>query len=109
VSQPEALFVPAGMLVRFAQDRQNPSGRGPSKDNEELFKSLTPRELEVLALLREGKPNRVIARALDIMESTVKAFVRRILGRLRVFNRTQLALLALAQSGNAAPKAFDRR
>jgi DNA-binding NarL/FixJ family response regulator len=43
------------------------------------------------------------------MESTVKAFVRRILGRLRVFNRTQLALLALAQSGNAAPKAFDRR
>jgi DNA-binding NarL/FixJ family response regulator len=102
-------FVPASILVRFARDRQNRSNCGPGEDNEELFKSLTPRELEVLARLREGKPNKVIARELDIKESTVKVFVRRILGKLRVSNRTQLALLALAQSGNVAPMASARR
>jgi DNA-binding NarL/FixJ family response regulator len=102
-------FVPAGMLARFAQDRQNPFERGPSKDNEESFESLTPRELEVLARVREGKPNKIIAYELDIRESTVKMFVRRIFGKLRVSNRTQLALLALAQSCSAASKGSDQR
>ena len=59
-------FVPAGILVRFAQDRQKPSDDGPSENKEELFKSLTPRELEVLTLLRKGKPNKIIAHELDI-------------------------------------------
>jgi DNA-binding NarL/FixJ family response regulator len=102
-------FVPASILVRVARDRQNRSNCGPSEGNEELFKSLTPREREVLALLREGKPNKVIAHELDISESTIKVFVGRILRKLRVFNRTELALLALAQSGNAAPMASARR
>jgi DNA-binding NarL/FixJ family response regulator len=85
-------FVPAGNLIGFAQDRQNGSKCGPSEDSKESFESLTPREHE-----------------LDIRESTVKVFVRRIFSKLRVSNRTQLALLALAQAGSAAPKAFDRR
>ena len=102
-------FVPAGILVRFAQDRQNPSERRPSEDSKESFENLTPRELEVLTLIREGKPNKVIAYELDIRESTVKVFVRRIFGKLRVSNRTQLALLARAQSGSAASKGSDQR
>jgi DNA-binding NarL/FixJ family response regulator len=102
-------FVPASILVRFARDRQNRSNCGPGEDNEELFKSLTPRELEVLARLREGKPNKVIARELDIKESTVKVFVGRILGKLRVSNRKQLAVLARAQSVSAASKGSDQR
>jgi DNA-binding NarL/FixJ family response regulator len=102
-------FVPAGILIRFAQDRQNGSKGGPNEDRKESFESLTPREREVLALLREGKPNKVIARALGIREGTVKAFVRRILGKLHVSNRTQLALLAPGQSGSAASKGSDRR
>jgi DNA-binding NarL/FixJ family response regulator len=101
-------FVPAGVLIRFAQDRQNGSKCGP-REGKELFESLTPRELEVLALLREGKPNKVIARELDIRESTVKVFVGRILSKLRVSNRTQLALLARAHSGSSAPKGSDHR
>jgi DNA-binding NarL/FixJ family response regulator len=101
-------FVPAGILVRFAQDRQNRSKCGPSKDNEESFESLTPRELEVLARLREGKPNKVIARELDIRESTVKVFVRRIFSKLRVSNRTELALLARAWSAGAEPDGPDQ-
>ena len=42
---------------------------------------LTPRELSVIDLLREGKPNKLIARELDMQESTVKVHVRNILTR----------------------------
>ena len=61
-----------------------------------LWESLTPCESEVLGRLSEGKPNKVIARELGIREGTVKVFVRRILSKLHVSNRTQLALLARA-------------
>jgi DNA-binding NarL/FixJ family response regulator len=101
-------FVPAGILIRFAQDRQNASQCGPSEDSKESFESLTPRELEVLALLRQGKSNKVIARELGIREGTVKVFVGRVLGKLRVSNRTQLALLAPGQSSNTASKGSAR-
>jgi DNA-binding NarL/FixJ family response regulator len=102
-------FVPASILVRFAQDRQNGSKCGPSEDSKDLFESLTPRELEVLALLREGKPNKVVARALGIREGTVKVFVRRILGKLHASNRTELALLSRAWSAGAEPTGSDQR
>ena len=102
-------FVPAGILVRFAQDRQNGSTCGPSEDSKELSESLTPRELEVLALLREGKPNKVVAHALDIRESTVNVFVQRIFRKLRVSNRTQLAVLARVWSPGAEPDGADQR
>jgi DNA-binding NarL/FixJ family response regulator len=101
-------FVPAGILLRSAQDRQNRSNCGPSEQNVEVSESLTLRELEVLALLREGKPNKVIARELDIRESTVKVFVRRIFSKLRVSNRTELAVLARAWSPGAEPDGPER-
>jgi DNA-binding NarL/FixJ family response regulator len=40
---------------------------------------LTPRELSVIDLLREGKPNKLIARQLDMQENTVRVRVRDIL------------------------------
>ncbi|MGC1954855.1 MAG: response regulator transcription factor, partial [Gammaproteobacteria bacterium] len=84
------------------QDR--PNGAAPSMEHEtSAFQRLTPREGEVLARLRQGKPNKIIAFELDIAESTVKVFVRRILGKLHVSNRTQLALLAHRQSAGAQP------
>jgi DNA-binding NarL/FixJ family response regulator len=55
---------------------------------------LTPSEQRVLELLREGKPNKVIARKLDIEETTVKVHVRRIMKKLHAANRTQAALVA---------------
>jgi DNA-binding NarL/FixJ family response regulator len=91
-------FVPAGILVRFAQDRQKPSECGPSENKDELFESLTPRELEVLALLRKGKPNKIIAHELQISESTVKVFVRRIFIKLHASNRTEVASLVRGQA-----------
>ena len=48
---------------------------------------LTERELEVLALMAEGKTDKEIARALGIAESTAKNHVGNILGKLSVPNR----------------------
>ncbi len=55
---------------------------------------LTDREREVLELVRQGLPNKSIARRLRITERTVKAHVTNILHRLGVSDRTQAALLA---------------
>ena len=53
---------------------------------------LTPRQREVLDLVRQGLPNKEIARRLGTTEGTVKNHVKAILRQLRVQNRTQAAL-----------------
>jgi DNA-binding NarL/FixJ family response regulator len=55
---------------------------------------LSPRELEVLALVAEGLPNKLIARRLEISEKTVKAHLTSVFAQLGVADRTQAALWA---------------
>jgi DNA-binding NarL/FixJ family response regulator len=55
---------------------------------------LSEREREVLALLAEGLPNKLIARRLQISEKTVKSHLTRIFRELDVTDRTQAALWA---------------
>lgn len=55
---------------------------------------LTPRELEVLSLIAQGKSNREIAMALSISEKTVKTHVGNILSKLHLSDRTQAAIYA---------------
>jgi DNA-binding NarL/FixJ family response regulator len=55
---------------------------------------LSQREREVLALLVEGLPNKLIARRLEISEKTVKSHLTRIFRELGVTDRTQAALWA---------------
>lgn len=55
---------------------------------------LTPRQREVLARLREGKSNKVIARELSMTEATVKVHVRQIMRKFGAANRTQAVLCA---------------
>jgi len=55
---------------------------------------LTPRQLDVLALLCEGLPNKLIGRRLDISGSTVKIHVAGILRELNVANRLQAVITA---------------
>ena len=50
---------------------------------------LTPRELEVLALMAEGLPNKAIADRLGISEHTVKFHVHAIMGKLGAQSRTE--------------------
>jgi len=64
------------------------------------FKSvLTPRQRDVLAMVRQGKSNKEIARDLGLAEITVKLHVTAILRALGVENRTQAAILAAKVGG----------
>lgn len=56
--------------------------------------SLTERQRDVLSLLMAGQSNKEIARNLGLLESTVKAHVKIILGKLDAANRTQAAMIA---------------
>lgn len=55
---------------------------------------LTERQLEVLALIAQGKPNKIICRQLDLAEGTVKIHVSAILKALKVTSRTQAVIAA---------------
>jgi DNA-binding NarL/FixJ family response regulator len=68
---------------------------------------LTPREREVLALLVQGLPNRLIARRLQISEKTVKAHLTSIFRQLGVTDRTQAALWAARHGIGAESGQFD--
>jgi len=59
--------------------------------------ALTPRELEVLALVADGTGNKQIAARLGIGESTVKTHLLRIFEKLGVSDRTRAVTLAMEQ------------
>jgi DNA-binding NarL/FixJ family response regulator len=58
---------------------------------------LTPRELDVVTLVGEGKANKEIARQLGIGERTARTHVSNILRKLGLTSRTQLALWAVGE------------
>jgi len=84
------LYVPPLILDPVAGDvRQQVSESGHPG-------TLTPRQIEVLALISEGKPNKTIATELALSEKTVKAHITAIFKTLNVVNRTQAAAAARA-------------
>lgn len=56
---------------------------------------LTPRELETLKHLAVGHSNKVIAKHLNLAESTIKAYVQSILRKLNLSSRVQAAVYAI--------------
>jgi DNA-binding NarL/FixJ family response regulator len=77
---------------------------------------LTPRQTDVLGLIVQGKPNKLICRELNLAEGTVKIHVTAILRALGVSNRTQAVIAVsrlgltlsplMASSGSAQPQAI---
>ena len=59
---------------------------------------LTPRQMDVLRCVIQGKPNKIIARELDVSEGTVKAHLSQVLRSLCARNRTE-AVYAAAKLG----------
>ena len=83
---------PAAYTVRDAAMGSN--FQRPTSGLEAL--GLTPRQTEVLALLLQAKPNKLIARELNLSVETVKDHVAAVLRALNVSSRTQ-AVLAVGQ------------
>ncbi len=67
---------------------------GGDGGTEGLKTNLTPRQLDVLFLVIEGKPNKIIADELGVSEATVKAHASAVFRTLGVDNRTQAARAA---------------
>jgi two-component system nitrate/nitrite response regulator NarL len=66
---------------------------------------LSERETQVLIYLRQGAPNKIIARQFDLTEATIKVHVKAILRKIGAANRTQAAMWAsqhLPQRGGAS-------
>jgi DNA-binding NarL/FixJ family response regulator len=76
------------LVERFVR-RAPPSVKTPPELDE-----LTPRELEVLRLLAEGRSNAEIAAVLVLSEATIKTHVNHILTKLRLRDRVQAVALA---------------
>ncbi len=84
-----------------ADSRRMASAEKPAEANDltgkhaDAVTDLTRRQLQVLALLAKGKPNKTIANVLGIAEGTVKIHLTAIFKALRVQNRSQAAVAAV--------------
>ena len=88
--------VPPGIVagvVAAAAESTAPRASG-AHTLEHLRNVLTERQVEVLQLLSQGKPNKLIGRALGISEGTVKIHLAAIFRALNVRNRTEAVVAA---------------
>ena len=85
-----------GILRRATRGIPGLSGEGTGEDaTAQIVEQLTPRELEILALLAEGYGNKQICTRLNLADITVKKYIKNILTKLGVSNRTHAALMAV--------------
>ena len=87
------IYIPPEILVRGEPARSPPPPQtqhhAPAAEP-----GLTERQMEVLALMMQGRSNKAICRALDLAEPTVKNHVTAILKALKAANRTEAVIAA---------------
>jgi len=93
---PEALAVVENVERPVARRAVSPADVG-----------FTERQMEVLALMMQGKSNKAISRILNVAEPTVKHHVTAILRGLKVANRTE-AVIAVGSLGWKLPQIAER-
>jgi len=86
-----------GALTRIIQGKTEDSG---TPEPATPLSELTPREQEILSHIAEGQSNKVIARALEITDGTVKLHVKSILRKLGVHSRVEAAVIAVENKLN---------
>lgn len=97
------IYIPPEVLARTPEASAPPSSVSPNqtpKTPADL--GLTGRQLDVLALVMQGKSNKLICRQLELAEPTVKNHVSAILKALKVNNRTE-AVVAVNALGWSFP------
>ena len=86
------VYIPAELLQGTSQNEFNLlkqlENMPENQDVSEKIKILSPRQIDVLKLIAEGKSNKQIAYELGLTEGTVKLHVTAILKLLNVYNRT---------------------
>jgi DNA-binding NarL/FixJ family response regulator len=100
------IYIPAEILDREETSLlQSP----PLKQANDLARvqptdlGLTARQIEVLALMAQGRTNKAISRTLDLAEPTVKNHITAILKALKASNRTE-AVIAVGKFGWELPR-----
>jgi DNA-binding NarL/FixJ family response regulator len=99
------IYIPPEILARDGRstqqgDEKPPAANRPSVSPADL--GLTERQVDVLSLMMQGKPNKAICRVLNLAEPTVKNHVTAILKALQVSNRTE-AVVAVTELGWKLP------
>ena len=97
------IYIPPEALGRPSKSRH--SGAGPGVSPADL--GFTGRQIEVLALMMQGRSNKAISRILNVAEPTVKHHVTAILKALQVANRTE-AVIAVGSLGWELPQIAER-
>lgn len=85
----------ARLLRRLASEGEMWRAKRVSREAADAVDPLTPRELEVLGLMKLGRTNRQIAADLVISLGTAKNHVEHIIAKLGVSDRTQAVVKAL--------------
>jgi DNA-binding NarL/FixJ family response regulator len=93
------IYLPQAALERRSAPRPGaPASPLPPRALEPQELGFSPRQADVLRMLVDGKPNKLIARELDMSESTVKTHLAAIFRKLEANSRTQ-AVVAAARLG----------
>lgn len=96
------VYIPPEILDRAPEPAPQPDPKPDRHGPTPSDLGLTERQLDVLALMMEGKSNKLICRHLNLAEPTVKNHVSAILKALDVNNRTE-AVLAVTRLGWSLP------
>lgn len=92
------VYLPPGVLEAVHADVSPGRSVLDAAQDGTVLSSLTQRQMEVLRHVIKGKPNKAIARELDVSEGTVKAHLSAVFQTLEVHNRTE-AVYAAAKLG----------
>jgi DNA-binding NarL/FixJ family response regulator len=103
------IYIPPEMLAREEPAVKSGTAKQAAPERRQASPSdlgLTGRQLDVLALMMQGKSNKAICRVLNLAEPTVKNHVTAILKALAVTNRTE-AVIAVSELGWELPPAAN--
>ncbi len=103
----EKIFTRPNLASRVLAEFRELSVYGPASSH--VFAPLSPREVQILDNISQGKTNKEVAYTLAISEQTVKNHMSSILRKLSVNDRTQAVVYAMRQGWIKGPEVRSDR